>query len=364
MIPLVKTFLPEPQVLMPQIEEVLYSGYIAQGEVVDKFENTFQKLFQVNNCLSVNSGTSALHIALILAGVQPGDEVISTSITAEPTNVAIKQAGAKIIYADIDLKTGNIDPVSVEMLITHRTRAIMVVDYAGVPVNIPEFLKIEKQYNIPIIQDSAHALGAKYKGENLGNHFRYTCFSFQAIKHMTTIDGGMLVIKDDESYEKAKLIRWFGLDKKKDRMSNNITLQGYKYHMNNVNAQIGMVQLQFIEDILKKYIDNGIQYDAQIINGPKVEKLQYYVDTKPSYWLYTLKVKDRDNLISVLKENGVFASPLHKRNDLHTFLKSQSNTDLTNTNIFSNEMLHIPCGWWVTAQERSLIISIINDFNK
>ena len=148
--------------------------------------------------LSLNSGTAALHIALILAGVKPGDEVISTPLTAEPTNVAIKMVGANIRYADIDYETGNIDPASVEMKINNKTKAILVVDYAGIPVNVLKLQEISEKYKIPVIEDAAHALGAKFKGKLTGCHFPYTVFSFQAIKHLTTIDGGILQIQNQE----------------------------------------------------------------------------------------------------------------------------------------------------------------------
>ncbi len=229
MIPLIKTNIPPREILMPRLEKVLYSGYVAQGETVDEFERAFENFIGSGNSLSLNSGTSALHIALILAGVKINDEVISTSLTAEPTNVAIKMTGAKIRWADIDYNTGNIDPISIEKQINEKTKAIMVVDYAGIPVNVPEIKAISEKYNLPIIEDAAHALGSKFNRSTAGNHFPFTVFSFQAIKHLTTIDGGILQISSKEEYEKGKLIRWFGIDKKLTRLDNNISIQGYKY---------------------------------------------------------------------------------------------------------------------------------------
>ena len=296
MIPLVKTFLPPREILIPKIEEVLYSGYISQGDAVEEFEKKLGDYLGNKYCVSVNSGSSALHISLILAGVKPGDEVISTPLTAEPTNTVINQTGAKIIWADIDLRTGNICPKDVEAKITSKTKAIMVVDYAGIPVDICSFQKIEKEYGIPIIQDSAHAFGAAYAGEKLGNHFSYTTFSFQAIKHMTTIDGGLIVLNNEEEYERAKLIRWFGLDKKLPRKDNDIYLQGYKYHMNNINAIIGSVQMENIDDLISSYIDNGKYFDNELKNVSGLTLMEYYPDSKPSYWLYTIKVKNKKDV--------------------------------------------------------------------
>lgn len=358
MIPLIKTGLPKPEVLMPALQEILYSGYVAQGTIVDDFEEKFSTYIGNNFSLSLNSGTAALHIALILAGVQCGDEVISTPLTAEPTNTAILQTGAKIVWADIDYKTGNICPEDVICKITPKTKAIMVVHYAGIPVNVKAFQEIEKKYDITIIDDAAHALGAKFNNKKLGNHFKYTTFSFQAIKHMTTIDGGMISFKNEEDFEKAKLIRWFGLDKKKTRSENDITIQGYKYHMNNVNAQIGILQLNRIHELVDPYIENGKFFDEKLRGIHGVELIEYYPNSEPSYWLYTLKVKNRDAFIKKLADNGIMASELHKRNDLHSIFNS-SKTNLPNVDLFTKEMVHIPCGWWLTENDKLKIVATI-----
>jgi len=358
MIPLVKTNIPCKEKLMPELEKILYSGYVAQGEQVELFERAFESYIGGGYSLSLNSGTAALHVALILAGVTEGDEVISTALTAEPTNVAIKMTGAKIRYADVDVETGNISPSSIVDCINSSTKAIMVVDYAGVPVNVKEIQAISTEYNIPVIHDAAHALGAKYNGKKTGNHFPYTIFSLQAIKHLTTIDGGILQIKNKEEYERAKLIRWFGIDKKLSRLDNNIQFQGYKYHMNNVNATIGLIQLMDIETIVDKYIDNGKYFDKELVNISGLELLQYYQDSEPSYWLYTLKVEKRDAFIVKLAENGIMASELHKRNDLHDYLNDFNQT-LPNLDDFYSKLVHIPCGWWVTPEDREKIVSVI-----
>lgn len=343
---------------MPELEKVLYSGYVAQGEKVEEFERSFEAFITQGHSLSVNSGTAALHISLILAGVNRDDEVISTPLTAEPTNVAIKMVGAKIRYADIDYETGNIDPASVESKINSKTRAIMVVDYAGTPVNVSRLQEISKKFNIPVIEDAAHALGARSNGKLTGQHFPYTVFSFQAIKHLTTIDGGVLQIQNQEEYEKGKLIRWFGIDKKLTRLENDIKFQGYKYHMNNVIATIGLVQLASIQKIINAHISNGQYFDEELKNTPGIELLNYYEGSLSSYWLYTMKVEDRDSFIKKLAESGIMASELHKRSDSHTFL-NDFQEELPVMDSFYKKLVHIPCGWWVTPEDRERIVEII-----
>jgi perosamine synthetase len=358
MLPLIKTNIPPRDILMPKLEQVLYSGYVAQGQAVEDFERKFEEYIGGGNTLSLNSGTAALHIALILAGIKEGDEVISTPLTAEPTNVAIKMVGGKIRWADVDFETGNISPDSIEKAINDKTKAIIVVDYAGIPVDVKRIQHISEKYKIPVIEDAAHALGAKFNKKKTGNHFPFTVYSFQAIKHLTTIDGGALQILDNELYEKGKIIRWFGLDKRLTRLENDITIQGYKYHMNNVNATIGLVQLENIEELVQKYIDNGKYLDEQLKNVSGVELIKYYPNSEPSYWLYTLKVENRDNFVKMMEENGIVASELHKRNDLHTYLNDFP-TILPNLDDFYKKMVHIPCGWWVTLKDCEKMVQLI-----
>ena len=360
MIPLIKTNIPSRDLLMPKLEEILYSGYVAQGEQVEAFEREFEKFIGTGHSLSVNSGTAALHIALILAGVKAGDEVISTALTAEPTNVAIKMMGAKIRYADVDYKTGNISSSSIEANISKTTSAIMVVDYAGIPVEVDKIQQISKKYNIPVIQDSSHAFGAKFNGLKTGNHFPYTIFSFQAIKQLTTIDGGMLQIADKKEYERAKLLRWFGIDKKLTRLNNNIQEQGYKYHMNNVNATIGLIQLSKLNTVVDSFVKNGKFFDNSLKNISGVELIEYYPNSEPSYWLYTLKVDNRNDFIKKMTENGVMASELHKRNDLHDYL-NDFNIKLPNLDKFYSKLVHIPCGWWLSDEDRQKIVELIKE---
>lgn len=343
---------------MPKLEEVLYSGYIAQGEVVEAFERKFEEFIGSVNTLSVNSGTAALHIALILAGVKEGDEVISSAMTAEPTNVAIKMVGAKVRWADIDYETGNISANAIENAINEKTKAILVVDYAGTSVDVKGIKEISEKYNIPVIEDAAHALGTTYNGRKTGNHFPFTVFSFQAIKHLTTVDGGALQIQDKELYEKGKLIRWFGLDKKLTRLDNDIELQGYKYHMNNVNAAIGLVQLENIQSILDKYILVGKYLDERLDGIEGVETVVHYPNTESSYWLYTLKVDRREDFIKMMANNGFMASELHKRNDRHSYLNDFP-TELPNLDRFYSRLVHIPCGWWVTLDDCDRMINAI-----
>ena len=358
MIPLIKPYIPSRDILMPRLEEILYSGYIAEGQAVYDFEDKFKNYIGNEYCLSVNSGTSALHLALDLIGVGKGDEVISTPMTAEPTNTSIAMVGAKVVWADVNHNNGLISPKSIEEQITERTKAIIVVHYAGMVCDMDELNKISNKYNIPIIEDAAHAMGSKYNGKMIGCNSPFTIFSLQAIKQMTTVDGGFLCVKNLEHYNKARIKRWFGLDKKVSRLQNDIKEVGYKYAMNNVNATIGLVQMMFLDEIISKYISNGKYYDNSLKGISGINLVDYSPNTEPSYWLYTMRVEKRENFIKMMESNGIAASPLHHRNDSHS-LFSESKRILPNMDKFYNEFIHIPCGWWVAKEDRERIVELI-----
>lgn len=357
MIPLIRPYLPPKDKLLPLLGDVLYSGYISQGPIVSEFESRLAKLTSNPLTLSLNSGTSSLVLALKLSGVKKGDEVISTAMTAEPTNTSILNSGAIVKFADVEPNTGLICPKSIRNKITENTRAILVVHYAGMVCNMDEINKIGIDYNIPIIEDCAHSLLAQYLGEPLGFHSDYACFSFQAIKHMTTIDGGMIALKNLDDFKRAKSLRWFGLSKDVPRDQNVILEAGYKFNMNDVNAAIGNLQLDYLDSNVYKYIENGKYLDTNLVNTDGVELIQYHNNTSPSYWLYTMLVENRSDFIRAMSDRGISASTLHVRNDKHPCFNFKGN--LPNLDIFYSKFVHIPCGWWVGDAERDLIVNSI-----
>ncbi len=358
MLPLVKPYMAPANELMPEIEKILYSGYIAEGEAAWAFEDGFRTFIANPNTLAVQSGTAALHLALLLLNIGPNDEVISTPMTSEPTNTAIAITGAKVVWADVDPKTGLLDPNSVREKITERTKAIMLVHYAGMVCDMDAFNQLSAETGIPVIEDAAHALGAKYQGKLVGSNSRFTCFSFQAIKHMTTVDGGAIAFRNPEDLTPARKLRWFGLDKKVSRLENDITRAGYKYGINNLTGIIGQINLRHAQEIIDKYIANGRYYDEALKNIPGVTLVPYYAHTEPSYWLYTMKVENRDRFIQLMESIGVVASPLHHRTDTHSVFAA-SRCELPNMDEWYGKFVHIPCGWWVDEEAREKIADTI-----
>ena len=364
MINLFTVTMPPKEELLPELEKVLYSGYIGQGPKVEEFEHAFGQFIGSDKVLSVNSGTSALHLALKLAGVE-GGEVISTPMTCTATNWPILANGADIVWADINPNTGMISAEDIARKLSDRTRAIMVVHWGGMPCDLSPILKLAQKHDIPVIEDAAHALGAEWYDRMIGNTGSdFTCFSFQAIKHLTTIDGGMLIVKRESDYKRGKLLRWYGIDRdtpRKDfRCEEDIVEWGYKFHMNDVTATMGLVALPHLPEIVEKHRSNAQFYDIHI-NNPRVKKPTGYAGYS-SWWLYTLRVPDRDSFMKHMTECGVMVSRVHARNDTHTTVKKYI-TPLPGVDKFESEMVCVPVHSALTEDELNWIVTAINSWN-
>ncbi len=357
-IPLFKVFMAPEARLVPKLRDVLYSGQISEGAEVEKFEAAFGSFIGNPRVLSFYCGTAALHAGLILAGAGPGAEVISTPMTAEPTNLAILHAGASVVWADVDPRNGNIAPESIADSITDHTRAIVVVHYGGIPASLAAIRETAAARGIPVVEDAAHALGARYAGVPLGSHSEFVMFSFQAIKHLTTVDGGMLACRDIENVAYGRRIRWFGIDRSAQRTEADITEIGYKYHMNDVNAVIGRVQLDHIRTVIDRHINNGKYFDTALKGIAGIGLASWDKVAEPSYWFYTVFAERRDDLSRYLAEHGIANSLVHRRNDWHGIFGS-SRRELPELDRLYSRMLHIPCGWWVGDEDREYIVDTI-----
>ncbi|MBI5615825.1 MAG: DegT/DnrJ/EryC1/StrS family aminotransferase [Gammaproteobacteria bacterium] len=350
--------MPPRNALLPRLEAVLYSGQISEGEPVAEFETRFGTLVGNPNILSFYSGTAALHAALILAGVGAGDEVVTTAMTAEPTNMAIMHAGAIPVWADVDPGNGNVTAESVAACLGPRTRAIVVVHYGGIPAPLGGIAAAAARHGIPVIEDAAHALGARYGGAPIGTHSEFVMFSLQAIKHMTTVDGGMLACRDPALLRRGRRVRWFGIDRTQPRTELDVSEVGFKYHMNNVNATIGLVQLDHIRPVLDRYIANGRWFDAALRGVAGLELCSWDSAAEPSYWFYTVLCDDRAGLSKHLSAHGIGNSQAHKRNDVHSVFAARRR-ELPGLDRFYARMLHIPCGFWVDDETREYIAEVL-----
>ncbi|MBI3087437.1 MAG: DegT/DnrJ/EryC1/StrS family aminotransferase [Candidatus Omnitrophica bacterium] len=359
-IPLFKVFIPE-SVLEP-LREVLFSGIVTEGEQTREFERRLGEYLDTPRTLALNACTHALQLALRLAGVGPGDEVISSPMTCVATNSPVLAAGASIRWADIDPQTGNIDPQAIERAITPKSKAILYVHWAGDPAPIDEINAVARAHGLKVIEDAAHAFGAEYGGRKLGSHSDFVCFSFQAIKHMTTVDGGALCCKSEEDYRRGKTLRWFGIDREARReelfWDYNIQEYGYKYHMNNVTAAIGIEQLKHVDRTLAAHRRNGAFYLQALQDVPKLAHLRRSPKAKAAFWVFTMLVEGREAFVTKLKAQGITTSIVHVRNDAYDAFKAFRRR-LPGVDAFASRYISIPCGWWVTEDDAQRIAEII-----
>tara|TARA_Y100000385_G_scaffold115013_1_gene119486 strand:+ start:380 stop:1528 length:1149 start_codon:yes stop_codon:yes gene_type:complete len=352
------------------VKNKLYGRWVGQGPMVDKFENEFKKKFAKNSsAIATGSGTDSLHLAYILAGLKKGDEVITTIFTCTATNIPMLYMGLKIKFADIEKETMNISIDSVKKLITKRTKAIVCVHYGGLPCDMDSLQKICKQKKITLIEDAAHALGAKYKKKSIGSISDFTTFSFQAIKHFTTGDGGMLTIKNKKLEAKAKRIRWFGIDRKKKQKGiwkNDVYEVGYKYQMTDISATMGCDALNDFSKIInhRKKIYNT--YLQELSSNKKIQCIHdYNKDKEHGAWLFTISLNNKDFVQKKLREHFIETNQVHFRNDRYSiFKKFVKGKKFPNMDYLENRYLVLPLHHKVSVQNVKYICKVINKFAK
>ena len=372
-----------------EVAKVLNSGYIGQGPKVEELEKNLQDFLEVDKLVTLNSGTSGLHLALHLLkspkktsqiyhgvaatdnywpGLQPGDEVLATALTCTASNWPILANGLKIKWVDIDPTTLNMDLDDLERKITPTTKAIMLVHWGGYPNDLDRIKKIQQKalsmygFKPAVIEDGAHSFGSKYKGKYLGNHDNIVMYSLQAIKHITAIDGGILTLPHQELYNRSKLLRWYGIDRdsnRKDfRCEADIEEWGFKFHMNDVCATVGIENLKHAQDLIKKHQNNAVYYDKHLQNTPGVTLLKREKGFESAFWIYSMLVENRDSFYKHMKNCNIVVSQVHERNDKHTCAREYRSA-LPALDQTISKVVSIPVGWWVTEEEREYIVNCI-----
>lgn len=346
------------------LQSVFDTGWIGEGPKVKEFEQTVSTIIGNKSLVALNSCTSALELSIDLANLKPGDEVISTPMTCAATNIPFKRRGISLKWADIDPFTGNIDFSCLQHCLSDKTKAIIVMHWGGYPCDLKEIGSFAEKNGLVVIEDAAHAFGSIYKGKLIGNHSDFVCFSFQAIKTITSGDGGILTTRNKDLNKTAKLLRWYGIDREKRDLENfwdyDIKIAGYKYNMNDVTATIGLEGLKSLNEILKIRRDNASYYDELLSNFDHIKLLKYKSDRKSSYYLYTILVEKRDDCIRYLKEHKIGCSIVHKRNDHYSiFDDCVSGVPLNGVDFFYNHLLCIPIGQWLKDGDREYITDIL-----
>ena len=348
-----------------RVTSVLQSGWVNEGEVVKEFEAELAVRLGVSNPVTVNSGTSALHLALAICGVGPGDEVIIPAQTFVATGLTVLMQGATPVFADIDPRTGNLCTSSVAAKINPQTRAIIPVHWGGYPCNLDEINQIAQEHNLTVIEDAAHALGATYKENPIGSISRFTAFSFQAIKHLTTGDGGMLCCPDEMDRDEAVKRRWFGIDRTATKSSilgargYDIQSLGYKYHMNNIAAAIGLGNLEDYPERLSRRREIAIRYRAGLQKVAGLELLELREDRQHAWWLFTILVERREDFARKLASHGIPTSVVDLRIDRNSVFGGIRD-DLPGQAEFNERQIAIPVHEGLCGEDVESVITAIH----
>lgn len=375
----------------PAVTDVLNSGYIGQGPKVEEFENDLKSYFNHDHLVTVNSGTSALHLALHLLkkpdtnikhyngsamwdsewpGLKPGDEVLCTALTCTASNWPVLANGLKIKWVDVDPKTLNMDLDDLARKITPKTKVIIAVHWGGYPIDLKRLFQIQDDaqhrfgFRPAVIEDCAHAFGSKYKGSYLGTTGNLAMYSFQAIKHMTSVDGGALLSPYSKLNNRAKLLRWYGIDRegnRKDfRCEADIPEWGFKFHMNDVCAAVGIENMKHVEDLISTHKNNASYYDHALRDVPGVQLLERRHGYDSAFWIYSMLVDNRPGFYEHMKSKGIVVSQVHERNDKHTCV-SEFGSQLPSLDKTIGKVVSIPVGWWVSDEDREFIVDAIKE---
>jgi dTDP-4-amino-4,6-dideoxygalactose transaminase len=351
MIPLFKPYIPSQ---LPELNMILQSGNLSYGKWGKVFEEKLREYTGTDNLLITNTYSSAIQVALTTLGLQYGDEVIASPMSCLASNQPLVAFGLKIVWGDIDPLTGTLDPEHVRNKITSKTKLIYHNHFCGYTGYVDEINAIGKEFGIKVIDDCVEAFGSRYKDRIAGSlNTDVTLFSFQTVRLPNTIDGGAVIFNDKKLFEKAVLVRDFGIDRTIFRDKNNeissecdISLPGYGATMNEINSYIGFLELSDIDDLFMKQKNNAEKWDIWFEDNLKTAyKLNNRKEIAPNYWVYGFLSENKQHDILRFREQGYYASGVHLNNNNYSVFGEQ--IFLPGVSEFNSKFIAIPCGWWM-----------------
>lgn len=356
------------------VTNVLQSGWTGLGPVTEQFEQEISKYLDAPYTIALNSGTGALLIAIACLGAPKGSSIITTPLTFISTNHCILHMGYRPIFADIEPETGNIDPESIERLLhLHTIKAIMVVHYGGMPVNMDAIYEISNRYQIPVIEDAAHAFGAEYQGAKIGSkHSSLCCFSLHSVKPLAIGDGGLLTTNDPIIDKFARQLRWCGIDKSTSnrtdqagyRWDYNVTMAGFKSHMNDIQAAIGLGQLKHYEED-RKYRQILVDKYRELLNNVSgIELLKTFPDRVSANHLFVVKVPThkKSNIMDFLYNRNIQIGCHYRLStDYEMYKKSETDSECKNAREFFERCISLPLHIDLTTEDITYIVDCIKE---
>ena len=373
MIPLFNSHIPEGAGYA--VKELLKSGMINRGKKAEQFEALFRQMFGCGYALSVNTGTAALQLAVEIAKLRKKDllrrpEIITTPCTMIATNTTILNAGCIPVFADVNYDTATLDPESVIKKVSPNTIGVMGVEYAGYPCNWEKIIDLLNRYyginEFTLMSDSAHALGAAHNHLPIPEYVHIQCFSFGAIKHITTGDGGMLVTNAFEIDAEARKRAWYGINKGKRYVDDlgarplDINTLGFKFVMNDVAATLGIEGLKDFEHIFARRAEIANLYENELANVKGLKLMKYdRTENTHANWMFPVHVVNRLNFARKMRAEGIEVAVHNWRNDVYTIFGGQQN--LPNTEKLNNDLIHIPLHAELKNEEVDYIIKTIKE---
>ncbi len=367
MIPVQRPYLAEEE--LNAVRSVFDSRWLGLGSVTKEFEEKLKEFLGAKHVIAVNTGTSALHIALDALGIGPGDEVIVPSLTFVASVQAVTNCGARPVFCDVEVETLNMDPSDVEDRITPNTRAIMPVHYGGLACHMDDILAIAEKHNVFVVEDAAHAFGSLHQGKKIGTLGHVTCFSFDPIKNITCGEGGAVVTDDDKIAANIIPKRILGIDNDtwtRYRSERNwfyeVVTQGYRYHMSNINAAIGLEQLKRMEDFRSRKQEIVRRYDEAFkVSRGLVSPQRNLDETFPFFFIIRVMEGRRDSLMTFLKEREIGSGVHYIPNHLQP-LFSDFHVPLPRTEQVYKEIITLPLYFEMTDDDVDRVISAVLDF--
>ena len=352
------------------VEAVFNTGWLGMGSVTKEFEDAVGAFLGARHVIATNTGTTALHLAFDTISLGPGDEVITPSLTYVATIQAITETGATPVFCDIEEETLNMDLHDAKRKITSKTKAIVPVHYRGIPCDMDELLTIADRFGLRVVEDAAHAFGTYYKGKRIGSFGDLTCFSFDPIKIITCGEGGAITTQNEELVELMQRKRILGIDKDTwsryhDKRSwfYDVTTQGYRYHMSNINAAIGLVQLKKYDVTNARKIYIAKTYDREFAGLKKFKLLQTDY-TGLSIFIYIIRVlEDRERLMKYLEGQGISTGIHYIPSHIFSFYNKRE-VELPATEKVYEQILTLPLFPDMSDEQVERVISAIKEWEE
>ena len=346
--------------------DTLKSDWLTQGPKVKEFEQALAKYCNSKYAIAVSSGTAALHLAYLAAGLKTGDEVITTPNTFVATSNMLLAVGAKPIFCDIRLDTYNIDEDKIEKYINKKTKAIVPVHFAGHPCEMNKILRLAKKHKLLVIEDAAHALGAKYKNKKIGSLSDMTMFSFHPVKSITTGEGGAILTSNKKYYEQIVKLRSHGINKNGDGL-NVMTELGYNYRLTDIQSALGISQLNRLDEFIRSRHRVVIWYKKELESFKEIILPLELKDTQSAWHLYVIRIrnpKKRNALVKYLKNGGIDVNFHYPAVYCHPYYRNNSyiKTSLANEEIYQGSCITLPLFPTLSKKEVQYVCNKIKQF--